>query len=190
MLSFRLSHANPFRSASVACLLASLNLLVASGSYAQVADVVKPAPDGDFPSISISGFRGIHPQRYWLVVDRDPRGLLCRDGQGRAQIALKYGSLIETDLSPSSTSPLTLQQGKSYIRMRVQPTHLLFDARLVQRGTPSTCSVRANTSFIAPVNTDSIGLLCKGSAFGGIRPASNDFIKSPDKREPANGITP
>jgi hypothetical protein len=190
MLSFRPTHANPLHSASVACLLASLNLVAASGSYAQVADVVKPAPDGDFPSISISGFRGIHPQRYWLVVDRDPRGLLCRDGQGHAHIALKYGSVIETDLSTSSASPLTFQQGKSYVRMHVQPMHFLFDARLRQRGTPTTCSVRANTSFIAPVNADSIGLHCKGSALGNARPPFGGFMRNPEKREPANGITP
>lgn len=190
MLFFLPFPANPLQPASVACLLASLNLLVTSGAYAQIADVVKPGPDGDFPSISIMGFRGVYPQRYWLVVDRDPRGLLCRDGQGRAQIALKYGSVIETDLSPSSCSPLTFQQSKSHLRMRVQPIHLLFDARLIHRGTPTTCNVRANTSFIAPVNADSIVDLCKRRASGDVRPAFGGLLKSPDKKEPANGITP
>lgn len=189
MLFFQSSPFQPLRSVSIGCLLASLNLVVASASTAQVPDVVKPAPDGDFPSISVSGFRGIHPQRYWLVVDRDPRGLLCRDGQGRGLIALKYGSVIETDLSPASPSPLSFQQGKSVVRVRVQPMHLLFDARLKHRGTPTTCNVRANTSFIAPVNGESIAVLCKGAAIGEPKPP---FVlpKRPEKQDPGSGFTP
>ncbi|MFM9071951.1 MAG: hypothetical protein ACKOOC_00840 [Cyanobium sp.] len=160
--------------------------MVASAATAQVPDVVKPAVDGDFPSISVSGFRGVHPQRYWLVVDRDPRGLLCRDGQGRGLIALKYGSVIETDLSPSSPSPLSFQQGKSVVRVKVLPIHLLFDARLKHRGTPTTCTVRANTAFIAPVNGESIAVLCTGAGVGDVRPPFV-FPKSPEQKTP---ITP
>jgi hypothetical protein len=189
MCFFHPSLFHPLRSFSIGCLFATLNLVVASASTAQVPDVVKPAPDGDFPSISISGFRGIHPQRYWLVVDRDPRGLLCRDVQGRGLIALKYGSVIETDLSPASPSPLSFQQGKSVVRVNVQPIHLLFDARLKHRGTPTTCNVRANTSFIAPVNGESIAVLCKGAAVGEPRPP---FVlpKRPEKQDPGSGLTP
>lgn len=189
-MSLHPSRSAPFRSASAACLLALLNLLVALRSYAQVADVVKPAPDGDFPTIAISGYRGTYPQLYWLVVDRDPRGLLCRDEQGRAHIALKYGSLIETDLAASSTSPLTSLQGKSYLRVRVQSIGFLHDARLRQRKTSTACSVRANTSFIAPVNADSIGLLCRAGRMGEVRPAPDCSMRSPSRREASYGITP
>jgi hypothetical protein len=186
MLFFQSSSFRPLRSASLGCWVASLNLVLASAATAQVPDVVKPAVDGDFPSISVSGFRGVHPQRYWLVVDRDPRGLLCRNEKGQALLALKYGSVIETDLSPSSPSPLSFQQGKSVVRVKVQPMHLLFDARLKQRGTSTTCTVRANTAFIAPVNGESIAVLCRGAGVGDVKPPFV-FPKSPDQKNP---ITP
>ena len=186
MLSFHLSRTHPLRSVAFGCWLASLNLVLASAATAQVPDVVKPAGDGDFPSISVSGFRGVHPQRYWLVVDRDPRGLLCRNEKGQALLALKYGSVIETDLSPSSPSPLSFQQGKSVVRVKVLPIHLLFDARLKHRGTSTTCTVRANTAFIAPVNGESIAVLCRGAGVGDVRPPFV-FPKSPEQKNP---ITP
>jgi len=67
--------------------------------------------------------------------------------------------------------------------------HLLFDARLKQRGTSTTCNVRANTAFIAPVNGESIALLCKGTAMGEPRPP---FVlpKQPEKQDPVSGLTP
>lgn len=130
--------------------------LVAS---AQSADVIRPGSDGDFRSIEIPGNRGSYPQRFWLVVDRDPRGLWCRDLSGRPSIALKYGSVIRS-VDPSVTaSPIKLSQGKAYLQVHVKPVDILYDARLHGRGSTSMCLVRANSSFIAPINSESMGEL-------------------------------
>ncbi len=79
----------------LASLLLAVTVLSQPLARAQVADVVRPDARGDYRSIRIAGPRGSTPQRFWLVVDRDPRGLLCRDRQGRAWIALRYGSVVQ-----------------------------------------------------------------------------------------------
>jgi hypothetical protein len=188
-MSLNSSQTAPARSAATAFLLVSLNLQMASGAYAQVADVVKPASDGDFRSIKISGYRGSYSQRFWLVLDRDPRGLSCRDGQGRAYMTLKYGSLIETDLT-EGVSPLAFLQGKSYLRIRIQPIDILHDARIRPQGTSTVCTIRANTSFIAPVNADSLGLICRTSRMCEVRLAPGCSLKSSDDADSSNPITP
>lgn len=123
---------------------------------AQSADVIRPAADGDFRSLEIPGNRGTYRQRFWLVVDRDPRGLWCRDITGRPSIALKTGSVIETDSLSFPATPLQLWEGKAYLNVRVKPVDILYDARLRGRGRGAICLVRANSSFIAPINPDSM----------------------------------
>ncbi|MEB3325869.1 MAG: hypothetical protein VKM17_11125 [Cyanobacteriota bacterium] len=123
----------------------------------QVADVVHPDPQGDFPSLRLVGPRGQYGQRFWLVVDRDPRGLWCRDGQGRPLIALRRGAVLETD----ETDPVILRLGKAYLRVRVKPVDVLYDARLKDRGTATICEVRANSSFLAPIHPDSLERVLK-----------------------------
>jgi hypothetical protein len=123
---------------------------------AQSADVIRPAADGDFRSLEIPGNRGSYRQRFWLVVDRDPRGLWCRDVTGRPSIALKTGSVIETDEQSFPSTPLQWKEGKAYLHVQVKPVDILYDARLRGRGKAAICLVRANSSFIAPINADSM----------------------------------
>jgi|GEM_PF-1269013 hypothetical protein len=143
---------------SLICLIGvPCSISFALVAQAQSADVIRPGSDGDFRSIEIPGNRGSYPQRFWLVVDRDPRGLWCRDLSGRPSIALKYGSVIESVDTSVTASPIMLSQGKTYLLVRVKPVDILYDARLHGRGSPSTCLVRANSSFLAPINSESMG---------------------------------
>ncbi|MEB3323114.1 MAG: hypothetical protein VKI81_09860 [Synechococcaceae cyanobacterium] len=137
-------------------MLALPILLAATGVRAQGADVIRPDAQGDFPSVDIPGGRGTYRQRFWLVVDRDPRGLWCRDATGRPSIALRYGAVIEIDPAAGPPSPVVTRQGKPHLRVRVKPVDILHDARLRGRGTPAACVVRANSSFLAPIHPESM----------------------------------
>lgn len=136
-------------------LLALLLLLAPSGVRAQIAEVVRPDAQGEFSSIRVRGARGSYAQRFWLVVDRDPRGLQCRDELGRARIALRYGSVVQLDQPEQQLTPLMIQ-GKPYLRLAVQPIAILHDARFRDRGQPAVCRARASSAFLAPIQMDSL----------------------------------
>ena len=123
---------------------------------AQIADVIRPDPRGDFRLLQIRGPRGSYPQRFWLVVDRDPRGLWCRDGAWLRAVALRYGAVLEADLRASQPPPLLLRHGAPYLRVRVKPLDILVDARVSERGKELSCAVRANTNYLAPIQPDSL----------------------------------
>lgn len=122
-------------------------------ALAQVADVTAPDSQGDFTTLEIPGARGTYPQRFWLVVDRDPRGLWCRDARGRALIALRRGAVVET---AGARGPLLLSQGKPYLQVKIKSMDILHDARHRERGLSTSCVVRANSAFLAPINPDSL----------------------------------
>jgi hypothetical protein len=134
--------------------LLALLIIPTKIAHAQVADVVSSDALGDYTSITVEGPRGGYIQRYWLVVDQDPRGLWCRDDKGRALMALRRGSVIET--ASKSASPLTFRQTKPYLQVRIQPFDLLYDVRQRDRGKATSCVVRANSSFLAPILPDSL----------------------------------
>ena len=136
-------------------VVVALTLLWPPAARAQVADVVRPDARGDFRSIRIAGPRGSTPQRFWLVVDRDPRGLLCRDRQGRAWIALRYGSVVQL-VEPEQQNEPMRPEGKPTLLVAVKPIDILVDARFRERGKATVCRVRANSSFVAPIQTDSL----------------------------------
>lgn len=122
---------------------------------AQVAELIGADDQGDFHTVTVQSARGNYPQRFWLIVDQDPRGLICRDSSGRALIALRRGAVVETD--PLQHSPPRMPwQAKPYVRVRVKPVDLLLDARLHDRGRGGSCLVRANTAFITPILEDSL----------------------------------
>jgi hypothetical protein len=135
--------------------LLALSVLSSTAAQAQIAEVVRPDAQGDFATINIRGDRAIFQQRFWLVVDRDPRGLLCRDLHGRAWIALRYGAVLELDQAEQQSSQ-QLIQGKPYLRMAIKPVDLLYDARFQGRGQSSVCFVRANSAFLPPIHPDSL----------------------------------
>lgn len=117
-----------------------------------------PQPDlqGNFAAGQASGERGALPQRFWLVVDRDPRGLLCRDGQGRPSIALKYIAMIEAMAPLAVAPPFPSSPTGTWLQVRVKPVAVLYDARLRGRGSEAICVVRAHSVYLAPVNADSL----------------------------------
>jgi hypothetical protein len=121
--------------------------------WTQVADVASADARGDFVSVTLSGARGRYAQRFWLVVDQDPRGLWCRDARGWPVIALRQGAVVETDLSSGS---VVMKQGKPFLRIRFQPVDILHDARQAGKGTATPCLVRANRSFLAPIHPESL----------------------------------
>jgi hypothetical protein len=131
-------------------------LLCPTAGLAQSADVVRPDGQGDFRTVSVAGARGTYPQRFWLVVDRDPRGLRCRDRSWRAWIALRYGAVLSLASPDSAGLQPLLVQGKPYVWVDVKPIDLLYDVRFKDRGKAAVCAVRANSSFIAPIQPESL----------------------------------
>ena len=131
-------------------------LALGSSAWAQVADVMTPDSRGDFRSPLVSGPRGAYPQRYWLVVDRDPQGLWCRDAFWRPAVALRSGAVLELDLRDPQQPSLLQHRGAPYLRVRVKPMDILVDARLGERGKELSCVVRANVNFLAPIHPDSL----------------------------------
>jgi len=70
---------------------------------AQIADVPLANANGDFISSRLPGNRTAYPQRQWLVVDRDPAGLNCRDERGQVVALLAYGAVVDSDLKADGT---------------------------------------------------------------------------------------
>ena len=139
----------------LAGLLAGMALL-GEPLRAQTLDVPQPDPQGNFAAGQARGDRGPVPQRYWLVVDRDPRGLLCRDEQGRPSIALKYGAVIEALAPLAVAASLSTGASGTWLRVRVKPVAVLYDARQRGRGSEAICRVRAHAVYLAPLNADSL----------------------------------
>jgi hypothetical protein len=137
-------------------LLAGL-LAFAGSASAQIADVVLPDPRGDFRTLQIKGPRGANPQRFWLVLDRDPSGLWCRDPSWRPVVALRRGAVLEADLQDPKLPALLNRQGVPYLRVRVKPMDILRDNRIGEQGKEFSCAVRASANFLAPIHPDSLG---------------------------------
>lgn len=155
--------ATPGTPAAPALLLA-LGLGLLPPVQAQVGDVVRPSASGDFVELQREGPRGPIPQRLWLVVDRDPAGLLCRDARGLPLLALRPGAVLEADSGPGLPSPLQLRSGRSYLRLRVKPVDILSDRRIASQGaqphgSTSLCHVRAHGAYLAPVLVESLQAL-------------------------------
>lgn len=148
-----------------------LSLGMAPGAQAQVADVVRPSASGDFVEVQREGPRGPVPQRLWLVVDRDPAGLLCRDAKGHALLALRPGAVLEADAGPGLPTPLQTRSGRPYLRLRVKPVDILSDRRIVgpaerrqeherwSQHPDTICQVRAHGAYLAPVLVESLQAL-------------------------------
>jgi hypothetical protein len=140
----------------LSALLPALLISAMPAALAQVGDVVQPSASGDFLESQSEGPRGRRPQRLWLVVDRDPAGLLCRDADGRALLALRRGALLEADSGPGLPSALQMRGGRSYLRLRVKPVDILSERRRMPHSAGSICQVRAHGAYIAPVLLDSL----------------------------------
>ena len=138
-------------------LLLLAPLFVAPGvARAQQADVVAPDAQGDFASLTVPAPHGSIQQRHWLVVDPDPGGLACRDQAGRASIALRPGAIVESDGGAGS---LLLLRGRPWLRVRVRPEAIQRESRSSERGRRTSCWVRANRAYLAPILPDALEAL-------------------------------
>jgi hypothetical protein len=137
-----------------------LPVTLAQPAFAQLADVVTPDEEGNFDSSSVQGARGFYPQKQWLVVDRGAGGLRCRDGNGTVLVGLRYGSVIDTDLSSKGVNPITSENGKPWLRVRVTPADFQADYRDRRfLNQPAICKVRAHVNYLAPINPDTLTTL-------------------------------
>lgn len=138
-------------------LLLALPVMLSPPGLAQLADVANPDEEGNFDSSYVQGARGFYPQKQWLVVDRGSGGLSCRDVNGTVLVALRYGSVVDTDLSSKQANPISNEQGKPWLRVRVTPADFQADYRnrpfLNQ---PAICRVRAHGNYLAPINPDTL----------------------------------
>lgn len=138
-------------------LLGLAPLRLAQPALAQLADVVTPDEEGNFDSVHLQGARGFYPQRQWLVVDRGSGGLRCRDVNGTVLVALRYGSVIDTDLNAMQASAISTDQGKPWLRVRVTPADFQADYRDRRfQNQLAICRVRAHVNYLAPINPDTI----------------------------------
>lgn len=159
MTHVAVSHATGRVQALLRVLVPALVISTMPPALAQVADVVQPSSSGDYLESESEGARGRRPQRLWVVVDRDPAGLLCRDSDGRALLALRRGALLEADSGPGLPAPLQWRGGRSYLRLRVKAVDILSDRRRLPHSAGSICQVRAHGAYIAPVSLESLQAL-------------------------------
>ena len=130
-------------------------LLVQSGqALAQRAEPPLPDPSGNFNSSQTRGNRGLYEVRHWLVVDPDRNGTNCRNPRnGMGSISkLYYGDLLETDTPAQGGLHPAVERhnGRPWLRIRLPNWRI---ASATERGAGfTTCVIRANSRFIAPVN--------------------------------------
>ena len=114
-------------------------------------ELPQPNESGDYQRTS---------HRYWQVVDSDPNGLNCRMGQHSIQQIQDPGSKVELDID---NWPVVgaLKQGQDFeIYLGPSGLGVLYDKQLQpwffvekseEESGPSNCFVRANSSFVMPV---------------------------------------
>ena len=140
---------------SLVCLGSLLAILGAGRVQAQRADVLRPNTHGDFLTTLVQGNRGTYQQRYWLVVDRDPGGLNCREGQ-TVVASYQFGDVVVADANRSGDGSLnnaiSIVAGRTYLRISDDRDFLLADkGRKLDKQT-FQCHVRANLKYIVPIN--------------------------------------
>jgi hypothetical protein len=127
---------------------------------AQRADVPATDRSGNFRSTRMQGNRGVYQQTYWLVVDRDPAGLNCRNSKFRSrgpslqkqEVTLQPGAIIKADHYALDDDAISIVEGETWLRVIVNQAAMQYDGRRQERDKPYQCYVRANASFIAPIN--------------------------------------
>ena len=123
-------------------------------ALAQRTEPPLPDPSGNFNSSQTRGNRGLYEVRHWLVVDPDRNGTNCRkprDGM-RSIAKLYYGDLLETDTPARGGLQQAVERhnGRPWLRIRLPRWRI---GSVAERGAGfTTCVIRANSRFIAPVN--------------------------------------
>jgi hypothetical protein len=135
-------------SASLVLLLHLLFSMVGA-AYGQVKDVPNYDRAGDFRSTRVPGNRGPYQHLLWLVIDRDPKGLNCRDFRGSVVASLTYGTVVRTSVNTINDDGIRLIDGEAWLKVTASPG----DPR--QR---YVCYIRANAAYIAPINPDTLSI--------------------------------
>ena len=133
--------------------LLALSLLIQPGhALAQRAEPPLPDRAGNFKSSQTMGNRGLYEVRHWLLVEPDRNGTNCRNPRNgmRPLTKLFYGDLVETDTPVRGGLQQAVERhnDKPWLRIRLP------NWRIPSKSAPgfSTCVIRANSRFIAPVN--------------------------------------
>lgn len=131
--------------------------LFADPAFGQRADVPTFDKKGNFHSTKVPGNRGSFQQLYWLVIDKDPKGLNCRarTANDKPEVSLSYGSIIQSDLTSRDDNAISIQNGQTWLRVKVTEGFQT-DYRKNRSRSPYSCIVRANNSLIAPINHDDL----------------------------------
>lgn len=138
---------------TIRMLLASFfcGLLIAPAAQAQMADVPDFDANGDFLSARVQGNRGTYPHWQWLVVETDEAGLNCRNANGAVVVTLAYGAVVDSVFDTDDA--IDLVEGQPWLKVTANGVDL--SRRVVDRTAVAyTCYVRANTRYIAPINSD------------------------------------
>jgi hypothetical protein len=126
-------------------------------ALAQRADVPEVDRAGNFRSSRVQGNRGFYQQGYWLVVDKDPAGLNCRLAlSGKPDAIFHYGDIIRADHSDPGDDAISIRNGQAWLRVVSKDSWRLRDLTARGRSDTVRCSIRANSSFIAPINLDDL----------------------------------
>jgi hypothetical protein len=128
-----------------------------SPALAQRADVPRVDGAGNFRSSHVQGNRGFYQQIYWLVVDQDPAGLNCRQfPSSKPHAVFQYGDIIKADHNGPDDDAISIRNGQTWLRVISKQRWRLSDPGA--RGNRETvrCIVRANSTFIAPINLDDL----------------------------------
>ena len=126
-------------------------------ALAQRADVPEVDLAGNFRSSRVQGNRGFYQQVYWLVVDQDPAGLNCRLAlSGKPDAVFRYGDIIRADHNDPGDDAISIRNGQAWLRIVSKDTWRIRDLAARGRSDAVRCSVRANASFVAPINLDDL----------------------------------
>lgn len=114
-------------------------------------ELPQPNEQGDYQRTS---------HRYWEVADPDPKGLNCRMGKYSIEQIQDPGSKVELDidnwpvvgtLKPGQDFEIYLGPSGLGVLYDKQDQPWFFVEKSEGRGAPSNCFVRANSSFVRPV---------------------------------------
>ena len=119
-----------------------------------------PSPEAELPKPNEKGEYQRTSHKYWQVTDSDPTGLNCRMGKSSIEQIQDPGSNITLDIGNWSVVG-TFKQGQTFeidlgpagfgIVNDTQKQPWFYVTKSSDASAPSKCFIRANSSFIKPV---------------------------------------
>lgn len=117
-------------------------------ALAQEAEIPNPNKTGDFTTAQLQGNRGnTYNNTRWLVVDPNPQYLNCRNepnANAKVVARLAPGTVIAAVFPDNGKSDaIVMNSGLSWLRVQGVANRKF-----------STCYVRANLKYVAPISED------------------------------------